>query len=418
MKRPLPNLLVQGFQIALRNWPFVVWAYAVNLVFGLLAGIPFANGLAAYLDHSLAAEKIAGTIDITYLGELAMHLRETSLFPIAVHTAGWLNLLQVIVLFVLFAGTIFVYVSAEPPQLSVLLRGGVAYFWRFVRAAIMVGCVAAFILGILLTARAALLVKVSAVYVERSLFYYSAISGIVVLIVALLLRLWFDLVEVYIVRNAMDGERRVRQSLMPALRLLFRYFFRTVGSFLLAGMLGVSVLVLCLYIWKDFVPAHQVWIAFFLAQLGLFSLLASRFWQRGLEATLVLAADPPMVAAEEIAAMDEEEMPVTTGVGAGAGLSEPTLRELVMKLGAEPWGAPEAPPKTPPPTAPSIEVPPAADQPAASEPQSSLLDRHEKKFPLGGPILDPGIDAVDPVEEPTTAPDDPERPPRHGRPLP
>ncbi len=63
--RPLPNLLVQGFQLVLRNWPCVVWAYAVNLVFGLLAGVPFATGLASYLDHSLAAQRIAGTIDIS-----------------------------------------------------------------------------------------------------------------------------------------------------------------------------------------------------------------------------------------------------------------------------------------------------------------------------------------------------------------
>jgi hypothetical protein len=423
MKRPLPNLLVQGFQIALRNWPFVVWAYAVNLVFGLLAGIPFANGLAAYLDHSLAAEKIAGTIDITYLGELAMHLRETSLFPIAVHTAGWLNLLQVIVLFVLFAGTIFVYVSAEPPQLSVLLRGGVAYFWRFVRAAIMVGCVAAFILGILLTARAALLVKVSAVYVERSLFYYSAISGIVVLIVALLLRLWFDLVEVYIVRNAMDGERRVRQSLMPALRLLFRYFFRTVGSFLLTGLAGVSAFAFCLYLWK-MLPAQQVWMAALLAQLGLFLLLAGRFWQRGLEAALVMSADPPRIAreemaAEEMAAMVQEEMPAAPAVEYLAGLSEPTLRDLVQKLRTEPWANPEVLSGPPPRPTPVPDVAPAPAKPAeVNEPSISLLDRHETKFPLGGPSPDKEVDPVDSVEEPRIVEDPEKIPHSEKRPLP
>jgi len=44
-----------------------------------------------------------------------------------------------------------------------------------------------------------------------------------------------DLVEVYIVRNAMDGEIRVHLALVPAFRLLFRYFFRIFGSFLLTG---------------------------------------------------------------------------------------------------------------------------------------------------------------------------------------
>jgi hypothetical protein len=442
--RPLPNLFVQGFRLALRNWPFVVWAYAVNLGFGLLAGIPFATGLAPYLDHSLAAQRIAGTIDVTYLGELLMHLRETSFRLIAIHTAVWLNLLQLLMLFVLFAGTTFVYVSAEPPRLSVLLRGGVAYFWRFVRAAILAGCVAAVILGILLLARVLLLDRASAVYVERKMFLCSAISGAVVLLVALIARLWWDLVEVYIVRNAMDGERRVRHALLPALRLLGKYFFRTVGSFFLSGMLGFGALALCLFLWKQFVPAHHVWLACLLAQLGLFLLLASRFWQRGIEATLVMSADPPIVAVEEIAAMEEEEMPVAAGPEAFAGLSEPTLRELVQKLRTQPLASPEAAPVLPPyPEAASAAV---ADPARVNEPQVSILDRHGTKFPLGGvsPVKEvadpvekenlpedperhgtkfplvgesPEKEAADPVEKESTA-GDPEAPPRHGIPLP
>ena len=420
MNRPLPNLFVQGFQLALRNWPLVVWAYAVNLVFGLLAGIPFATGLAPYLDHSLAAQRIAGTIDVINLTELFVHVRETSAIPTAIHTAVWLNLLQLLVLFLLFAGTTFVYVAAEPPRLSVLLRGGVAYFWRFVRAAILAGCIAAVILGILLLARVLLLDRAGAVYVERKMFLYSAISGAVVLLAALLVRLWWDLVEVYLVRNAMDGERRVRQALLPALRLLGKYFFRTVGSFFLIGFLGVSALALCLYVWRTLVPAHQVWLACFLAQFGLFLLLASRFWQRGIEATLVMSADPPIVAVEEIAAMVEEEMPVAVSPEVFAGLSEPTLRDLVQKLRTEPWGNPEIAAVLPPRPLSQALTAAAVDTPKVDEPQVSILDRHATKFPLGGATpesVTPGKEAVNPVEK-ENVPDDPLRPPRHGRPLP
>jgi hypothetical protein len=372
MKRPLPNLLVQGFQLALRNWSFVVWTYAVNLVFGLLAGVPFATGLSSYLDHSLAAEKIAHTINIEYLWELAIHLRSTSFFPMAIHTTGWLNLLQVLVLLVFFAGTIFVYVSAEPPRFSVLLRGGVAYFWRFVRAAILAGCVGIIVMGILLGARAVLLARVGAVYFERTMFLYSAISGGVVLLAALLVRLWWDLVEVYIVRNAMDGERHVRRALLPAFQLLSRYFWRAVGSFFLAGLVGVGALAACLYLWKNFVPASWVWPAFLLAQVGLFLLLASRFWQRAIEASLVMSADPPILAAEEIEASAEDDLPLLAGVEPLEGLSEPTLSELVLKLQTEPWGSPE------------VVLPPSSPPAAQDQPSISPLDLHETKFPLGG----------------------------------
>ena len=425
----LPNLLAQGFQLALRNWPFVIWVYAVNLAFGLLAGIPFATGLTSYLDHSLAAQRIAGTVDVTYLGELLIQLQRTSFISTAVHTAAWLNLVQLLVLFFLFAGATFVYVSAEPARLSVLLRGGVAYFWRFLRAAILAGCVAAVILGILLVARVLVLDRLSAVYVERKMFLYSSISGAVVLLVALVVRLWWDLVEVYVVRNAMDGERRVRQALQPALRLLGKYFFRIVGSFFLSGLAGVGALALCLLLWKQFVPAHQVWLACLLAQLGLFLLLASRFWQRGIEATLVLTADPPIVAVEEIDAVVEEEMPVATAPEVYAGLTEPTLRELVQKLRNEPWGNPEVAALLPP--RPSSEIPlvPAVDPPKVDEPQISVLDRHTTKFPLGGVTPEkeapnPGKEAAPPEKEAAkpveqeSAPGDPETPPRHGMPLP
>jgi len=426
MKRPLPNLLVRGFQLTLRNWPCVVWAYAVNLILSLLAAVPFATGLASYLDHTLAAQRIAGTLDIATLEELGNHLRDTSFTTMALHTASWLNLLQLLVLFIFFAGSVFVFVAAEPPRLSVLLRGGVAYFWRFVRAAILVGCVAVIILGVLLGVRALILARADATYVERQMFYFSFISGVVVLLVALLVRLWWDLVEIYIVRNAMDGERRVHQALMPALRLLFGYFFRTFGSFLLVGIAGVAALGLCLYFWKA-MPAHQVWIAALLAQLGLFLLLAARFWQRGIEAALVISIDPAIVtreelAGEEMAAEDlilpEEGMPVAPGVGVLTGLSEPTLRDLA-KLRTEPWANPEVVSPRP---VPESELPPAVAKPAeTNEPSISMLDRHDTKFPLGGLGPDRPADPANSIEEVKIpedrvkndqAKEDPAKPPR------
>ncbi len=212
------------------------------------------------------------------------------------------------------------------------------------------------------------------------MFLYSAISGAVVLLVALLVRLWWDLVEVYIVRNAMDGERRVRHALLPAFRLLFRYFFRTFGSFLLTGMLGVCALAVCLYLWNEFVPAHQVWTGFLLAQLGLFLLLASRFWQRGIEASLVMAVDPPIVAVDEVVEIgtarryrSQRAQNLWQGCPnprcaiwcKSCGLSHGPIR---TRCPARKPGRPVRP----------------ADPSRGNEPEISLLDRHAKKFPLGG----------------------------------
>jgi hypothetical protein len=424
MKRPLPNLLARGFQLGLRNWPCVVWAYAINLLFSLLGSIPFTAGLASTLDHSLAAQRIAGTLDGASLLELFIHLRDTGFAPMAFRAASSLNLLQLLVLFVFFTGSVFIYVSAEPPRLSVLLRGGVAYFWRFVRAAIVAVCVSVLVLGVLFGLRAALLARLGDTYVGARMFLFSAISLVVVLLVALFIRLWWDLVEVYIVRNAMDGERSVRRALLPALRLLRQYFFRTFGSFLVAGLAGVSALGLCLALWKV-LPAHQVWPAFLLAQVGLFLLLAGRFWQRGVETTLVMAIDPPSIIREEIGAEEldtyelpevvEESSPSVAKIGVPPGLTEPTLRDLVQKLRTEPWGNPDVPPA---PLARAeagsgMPLPSAPEKPAeVNDPLISVFDRHENKFPLGGVSPVPEAAPADPVEPPNV-PDTHEKAPTH-----
>jgi hypothetical protein len=417
-KRPLPNLLAQGFQLVLRNWPCVVWVYAVNLLCALLAAVPFATGLGSYLDHSLAAQKIAGTIDIASLSELAFHVRDTGFRPMVMHTAGWVGLLHVVALFYLFAGSLFVLVAAEPPRLSVLLRGGVAYFWRFVRAALLAGGISAVIVSVLLAIRAGLLARADAVYVGRRMFVFASISLFVVLLFALLLRLWWDLVEVYVVRNAMDGERRVHVALLPAFRLLFRYFFRVFGSFLLIGIAGVTALALSLALWKA-LPAHLVWMAALVAQLGLFVLLATRFWQRGLEAALVMAVDPPMVVAEELMLEEPlttdlvppvEDLTPALSVGVPAGLSEPTLRDLVAKLQTEPLANPDGLPAMPPRPFPES-GPPSATPAELVDPSESLFDRHETKFPLGGvspaPEADPAAAAV---KNEKSGPEEPPKP--------
>jgi hypothetical protein len=398
-KRPLPSLLIHGFTLALRNWPCVVWAYAVNLVFGLLAAVPFASGLTSYLDHSLSAQRIAGTIDIMTLGDLGVHLHRSGFFPIVVHTAVWLNLFQLLVLFVLFTGSVSVFITAEPPTPFVLLRGGVTYFFRFVRAAILAGCCGAAVLGILLGLRAGLLEWADASYTGVRMFYCQLFSGVLVLLLGLLIRLWWDLVEAFIVRNAMNGEHKVRHALRPAFRALQQHFFRIFGSFLLADMAGFCVLGLCLYLWNHLVPARQVWMAFLLAQTGLFALLASRFWQRGVESVFVLGIEPlvqvqAVVIVEPIAAEVEEEEVVAPNVAVLEATSEPTLRDLVLKLQKEPWVTPQA-------------APPVSRVEPEPKPVLEVKTDTERKepLPLGGSKAE-----AESKEKPGDAPSPPKQP--------
>jgi hypothetical protein len=383
---PHRNLLIEGFRVALRNWPCVVWVYAITLVFALLTAVPFSYGISPYIDHSLEAEKIAGTLDVAALGELGMQLRDAGFFPMVARNARWLQTVEQLLLFVLFAGSVFVFVTAEPPRASVLLRGGVAYFWRFVRAALLAGCVAIVVLGALLALRAVLLSRAENTIVGQPMFWISAATGLVILLVGLLIRLWWDVLEIYVVRNAMDGEVRVRYAAPAALRFLRRHFLSLSGSFLLSGLAGIAAFALCVYFWK-LLPAHQIWVAMILAQFGLFFLLAGRFWQRGVETWLVMTKDPPHIIREEMAV---EEMAVELEEGNPApflpepveGAAEPTLQDLVLKLRSEPWAKTEPGPEPVLISAPVPEPEPIQSNPV-TEPYTALLERHKAKLPLG-----------------------------------
>jgi hypothetical protein len=424
-RRRLSRLLADGFHLVLHNWPCVLWVYAVTLVFGLLTAVPVTYGLSPYIDHSLEAEKIAGTLNVPALAELGIHLGEDGFFSMVLRSARWVQSFELLLLFVLFAGAVVVFVSSEPARLSVLLREGVRYFWRFVRATVIAGVVALVLVGILAALRGFLLDRVSDLAAERQMFWFAAISGLVVAAVGMLVRLWWDLVEIYIARNAMEGRLRVRQTLRPALELLRRHFWSLAGGFLLPGLAALAAFLLCLYLWK-LLPAHQVWGAMLLGQLGLFFLLAGRFWQRGVETVMVASFDSARVTREDLLVettvfekvipretlqMAPREIPVVapastplpeesnpapepkagkpaTGESAtrdlalpDSALREPTLRDLVMRLKDQPWASAEAVPDMPAEPAPPAPEAPRADP--VTEPYTALLERHLAKTPLG-----------------------------------
>jgi len=87
------------------------------------------------------------------------------------------------------------------------------------------------------------------------------------------------------------GDRRVRRSLGPSMRLLRRQFIRVFLCYCAAGAIGVLGFLFFLWIWTIGQTSHLILPVFLISQIGLLCLLASRIWQRGILATLVLATE-------------------------------------------------------------------------------------------------------------------------------
>jgi len=128
-----------------------------------------------------------------------------------------------------------------------------------------------------------------------------------------------------------------------------------------------------------------------------------------------------MVVAEEL--LLEEPLPadvvpsvedLTPGphLGVPAGLSEPTLQDLVAKLQTEPWANPKAFLRCRTPISRTVSrIRSRVTKPAEGvDPSESLLDRHETKFPLGGVSPTPEADPATPVENEKVAPEEPPQP--------
>jgi hypothetical protein len=287
MAQPIPSIFFGGLRLLFANKRTLLWSYLVLLVAGLVNGASVGARISDFLDHSLAAQKIAGDIDAGYYAELVLHANEHN--PGSAPVTSALTFISILFTYFLTAGILYVFLTSERPRLATIVGAGIQYFWRFFRLTLFALIIGGPILGVLFWLRFLYLTSADEKYVEAAYDIRAGLTLIVILFVAILLRLWFDLAEVVVVQLGINGDRRVRRSLGPSLRLLFKYFFRVFFSYFVAGTLGVLAFAAFVYIYVVSQPSHLILPVFLWSQLALLCLLASRIWQRGILASLVLS---------------------------------------------------------------------------------------------------------------------------------
>ena len=131
-------------------------------------------------------------------------------------------------------------------------------------------------------------------FVARPALWLTLVGILFVLLAASLLRLYFDLVEAYTVQLGTHlrpngrPDRRVRHTLAPAFRLLRKHIVRAWLTFLVLAILGAIAVFFSGRSAMHMLAQPRVWPMFLVAQVGLFLMLFTRFWQRGAESSLVL----------------------------------------------------------------------------------------------------------------------------------
>jgi hypothetical protein len=293
------NIFLHGLSLTVRRFPALLWTYVFNLTLAFLFSISLNLQLSKLLNHSLAAQRLSSGFDLGPIGETYLQFHKGPIGA-AGNVANHASIpLFLIVYFLLVPGTLFCYQTDAPARLGTLLKQGLLYFWRFVRITLLTLLVSGLILGPLFVLQGKWADQVDDHIVGRSAFLLILAGNIVLFLVASVLRLYFDLVEVYTVQlgqylrpavfgNQPKPDRRVRRTLAPAWRTLRSNFTEAWPIFLFLSLLGFAAVILTARISMHMLAQPRVWPTFLLAQLGLFLMLFTRFWQRGAETSLSL----------------------------------------------------------------------------------------------------------------------------------
>jgi hypothetical protein len=288
------SILVHGLGIAIRRLPSFLWTYVFNLTLALAMCLPLKVQLSNLLDRSLAAQRLSSGFDLGTMADAALHLHQGPPGQASSITSHASVPLYLLIYFLLVPGTLYCYLTRTHARLSTLLRLGIIHFWRFVRITLLTLLAAVFILGPLAVLQIHWARFVDDRFVGRPALLLTLTGLLLVLLAATLLRVYFDLVEAYVVqlgthlRPNGKPDRRVRRTLGPAFRLLRNRLANVWLAFLLLAALGALAAFFSGRTAMHMLAQPRVWLMFLVAQLGLFSMLFTRFWQRGAEASLVL----------------------------------------------------------------------------------------------------------------------------------
>lgn len=287
------SIFIHGLGIAVRRFPAFFWTYLFNLALAFIFSINLKLRLSAILDHSLAAQRISSGFDLSTAAESILHLSEAP-GGIGISSGTLSGLLFLVIYFILVPGTLYCYLTYTRARLSTLLRRGLFHFWRFIRITIVTLIAFLIVLGPLSVLHKRWASFIDDRFVGRPALILTLAGAVIVLLIASLLRLYFDLVEVYTVQLGTTllpngkPDRRVRRTFRPAFRTFRANFLRAWLVFLLLGAIGAAALIFAARTTMHMLAQPRVWPMFLMAQAGLFVMLFTRFWQRSAEVSLVL----------------------------------------------------------------------------------------------------------------------------------
>jgi hypothetical protein len=271
-----PGLLREGFT---RAWHYqrVLWfIFFINLVLGHFG----AGAITHKLDvttHTLHAQRLIGMFDVGTFSELVSN-PEVNLFQVVGVSISF-SLVFFAIVFFLTGGILEAYRSGRKLTTREFFEACGSYFWRWVRLFILMMIVLGPVLALprWVWDHAGPLMQ-DALRERTGLWLLVFGMGVFVLL-AMCIRLWFDMAQV---RAVVEEETGMWRNAGRAFKLTFGNFGSLFWMYFRISLLGWLVLAAGLYIWAKMPPARYGWTLLILELVVLWG-FATRLWQRACE---------------------------------------------------------------------------------------------------------------------------------------
>lgn len=339
------GIAAAGFSLLWRRQGVLWWIFVVNLLCGGLGALPGTLRLSHALNHSLAEQKLTRGFDMGMFGEL-VRLPDVQIWRYTTTSYVFAFLFLIFMLFVT-GGVLETFRDDRRLTTGEFFAAAGAYFWRFVRL-LLLSIVPFVIVSMIYQA----LSKMADHIGDRAIADQVGIflgwgTLLVFLLLALFVRLWFDIAQVRAV--ALD-ERRMWRNTGRAWRITWGGFGRLYWMYFAIGLFAWLTFAVGLVIWAKLPPTATGTI-FVLFELMMLAQIASRLWQLA-GATMWYQQHTPVPAGAEFAPPAPE--PFTSAT------IPPEVPEGESAARAAEPGAPAAKESEPPPPRdPDPELPPA-----------------------------------------------------------
>jgi hypothetical protein len=268
------GLVAAGASLVWRRRGVLWWVFVVNLLLGAMGTLPAAMHLNKALHHTLAGEQLVKGFDLGMFYEL-QRVPEVNLLRFTTSSYALAALFAGFMLFI-SGGILEVYrQDRRRVDTGDFFAASGAFFWRFVRLTLFSLVPFAFLASLYKEIEKFSDYAGDKVVAEQVGFFIWLAGVIILVLLALFARLWFDIAKV---RAVAQNKRRMWPNMWKACGITLRQLRTLLWMYFRISLIAWITLLVGFLIWTK-IPPTAIWATFLLLELVMLVQLGARLWQ-------------------------------------------------------------------------------------------------------------------------------------------